>query len=169
MGGLGPNPAAQVLALTGVWATQALGVVLLLTPLQRGFAWTGLASIRRLLGVSAFFYSALHTAAYVSFDQGFDWVAILRDGLERPMIAVGWGATIIMAAMALTSNQWSMQRLGGRRWKQLHRWVYLAALLVWLHLYWVHSGKQTWEEVIWYGLWFGAAVALRLVKGRNAP
>ena len=169
--GLGPDPALTALKTTGVWAMVALGTVLLMTPIQRFGSWPGFTSVRRLVGLWTFFYTALHAFAYVSFDQGFDAVLIVDDAMERPMIAVGWGATAILCWMAVTSNAYSLQALGYRLWKHLHRWVYLAAVLAWLHLYWVHSGKHLWTDVVIFGAWFGGALLLRTngLKRRRSP
>lgn len=161
--GLGPDPALAILKLTGIWAMWALGVVLLLTPIQLLASWPGLASVRRLIGLWTFFYAAVHALAYVAFDQGFDFTFVVADALARPMIAVGWVATLIMSWMAATSNAASIKALGFRRWKHLHRGLYVAAGLAWLHLYWVHSGKQTWSDVVLFGLWFGLALLFRLM------
>lgn len=167
--GLGPDPALAVLKITGLWAMLALGVVLLLTPIQRFAAWPGLASVRRLVGLWAFFYTALHAFGYVSFDQGFDAALIISDAMERPMIAVGWGATGVMLWMAATSNGYAIKRLGYPLWKSLHRWIYVAAVLAWLHLYWVHSGKHIWTDVLAFGVWFGVALSLRLIGIKRSP
>jgi sulfoxide reductase heme-binding subunit YedZ len=44
----------------------------------------------------------------------------------------GWIAFVIFVALALTSNNWSVKQIG-RRWKMLHRFVYVAAIFTFAH------------------------------------
>lgn len=128
----------QVLHQTG-WLSAALLIAALsVTPLrslpgsQRWFM--SIAPHRRALGVASFAYAALHTGVYLERKWGAD--LIVREGLEAPL-ATGWLAFVLFSALAITSNNTSV-RLMGRRWKQLHRGVYLATALVFVH-WWLAS------------------------------
>jgi sulfoxide reductase heme-binding subunit YedZ len=122
---------------TGVLATQLLILTLAITPLQRvlpRFAWLGwLRRRRRYLGVAAFGYSFLHAAIY--FERQETFARILEDAQAIAMWT-GWLALLLMLVLAATSNDQSMRWLG-RRWRLLHRLVYLAAALTFAH--WILS------------------------------
>ena len=64
---------------------------------------------------------------------------------ERPFITVGFVAFVLMAALAATSTQWAMRRLG-KRWQRLHRVVYAIGLLAVLHYWWHKAGRTTWNN-----------------------
>jgi methionine sulfoxide reductase heme-binding subunit len=95
-----------------------------------------LARFRRLLGLYAFFYACLHLSTYVVLDLGGYWAQVLEDVVERPYITVGFLAWLGLLALALTSTQGMMRRLG-RRWTQLHRAVYAVGVLGVLHYLWL--------------------------------
>ena len=77
----------------------------------------------------------MHFMAWVWWDRGFDPAAMLQDIGERPFITVGFAAFVLMTALAATSTQWAMRKMG-RRWQQLHRAIYLIGLLAVLHYWW---------------------------------
>lgn len=130
--GLGPNPVEAVVHLTGLWALRLLLVTLAVSPLKRltGAPW--LLRFRRMLGLFAFFYAMLHLSAYLVLDRALAWDEVLRDVVERPYITLGFAALVLMVPLAVTSTRGWIRRLG-RRWQQLHRMVYLIAILGVLH------------------------------------
>jgi sulfoxide reductase heme-binding subunit YedZ len=109
-----------------------------------------------MLGLYAFFYGFLHLTAYVWFDKFFNLRAAAEDIAKRPFIAVGMLAFFLLVPLALTSTTGMVKRLGGKRWKLLHKSVYLAAACGVLH-YWLLVKADTRQP-----LWFGAALALLL-------
>lgn len=135
-GQLGPDPVAALTHATGDWALRLLLACLAMTPLRRllGQAWP--LRFRRLLGLYAWFYATLHLAVYLVLDLGSYWAQVLEDVVERPFITVGFLAWLLLCALALTSTRGWMRRLG-RRWGQLHRAVYGAAVLAVLHFFWL--------------------------------
>jgi len=135
-GGLGANPVEAVLNRLGFWAITLLALSLAPTPAKDilGLAWP--ARLRRLLGVFAFAYAALHFAFYVGVDRFFDWRTIAADLTKRPFIMVGFAALLALLPLAVTSTDGWVRRLGYRRWKRLHRLAYLAALLAVVHFLW---------------------------------
>jgi len=135
-GGLGANPIEAVNRFLGDWALRFLLLGLAVTPLRRLSGWAAVGRLRRMLGLFAFFYASLHVASYVGLDHFFDWAAIGRDVLHRTFITVGMAAALLLLPLAATSTDAMLRRLGGRRWKALHRAVFVIAPLAALH-YWM--------------------------------
>ncbi|OJW75418.1 protein-methionine-sulfoxide reductase heme-binding subunit MsrQ [Thiobacillus sp. 65-1402] len=158
-GGLGANPIEFVTRSTGTWALAGLMVTLSVTPLRRLTGLAGLIRYRRMLGLFAFFYACLHFVAYVWLDQFFDPAAIARDIVKRPFVTVGFAAFILLVPLAATSSHAMMRRLG-RRWQQLHRLIYLIALLGVVHYLWLV--KKDLTEPLIYGGVLALLLALRL-------
>jgi sulfoxide reductase heme-binding subunit YedZ len=155
-GRLGANPLDFVTRTTGTLTLVFLVLTLAVTPLRK---WTGanwLVRLRRMLGLYAFFYGALHLTAYVWFDKSFDASAIAVDVARRWFILVGFLAFTSMVPLAATSTDRMIKRLGGRRWQKLHRLTYLAAAAGVLHYYLLVKSD------VRKPLLFAAAVALLL-------
>ncbi|MFG5776098.1 sulfite oxidase heme-binding subunit YedZ [Comamonas sp. J-3] len=159
--GLGANPAEALLRSLGEWALRFLCLALAITPLRQWLHWPQLAAYRRMLGLYTFFYASLHWLAYLVFDMGLDWVAIVADLPKRPFILVGSLAWLLLLALAVTSVPALLRRMGGKRWQQLHRSVYAVAVLAVLHFFWMRTGKQQFGEVWLYG---GILAALLLAR-----
>ncbi|MEJ2384783.1 MAG: sulfoxide reductase heme-binding subunit YedZ [Xanthomonadales bacterium] len=132
---LGANPVEELLHRCGIWGLNFLLITLTVSPLRQLTGWAWLLRFRRMLGLFAFFYVALHFLVYLGLDQRFALAPVLEDVTERPYITIGFAALLILSALAATSTRGMMRRLG-RRWKTLHRWVYLAAILGVWHYYW---------------------------------
>jgi sulfoxide reductase heme-binding subunit YedZ len=105
--------------------------------------------MRRMLGLFAFFYGALHFTTYFWLDQWFDLAAIVKDIVKRPFITMGFAAFVLMIPLAVTSTDAMVRRLG-RRWGKLHRLVYAVAIAAILHYWWHKAGKNDFSEVGWY-------------------
>ena len=134
-GGLGANPIEFINRYLGDWALRALLVALAATPLKIVFGWTWPVRMRRMLGLWAFAYVTLHISNYVGVDQFFDWAAIGTDIIKRNYITVGMATYVILAALAATSPKAMIRRLGGKTWKRLHKFVYLAGALGCVHYF----------------------------------
>ena len=126
-GGLGANPVETITHETGTWALRLLLVTLAVTPLRRLTGWNLLVRYRRMLGLFAFFYACLHFTTYLWLDQYFDVAAIIDDIVERPYITLGFTGFVLLLPLAATSTNAMVRRLGGKRWRQLHRLGYVAA------------------------------------------
>ena len=135
-GDLGVNPIETITRFTGSWALVFLLASLAVTPLRRMTGWNELIKLRRMIGLCAFLYAALHFATYIGLDHFFDFRAIGNDIVKRPYVTAGFIAFAIMVPLALTSNAAMIRRLG-KRWQQLHRWVYVAAIAAVIHFYWL--------------------------------
>lgn len=133
-GRLGPDPITALLHRTGWWALALLLVGLALTPLGRLAGRGGAVRLRRPLGLLAFAYATLHLLVYVGLDQFFALGYLVEDLLDRPFIAAGAAAWLILLALAVTSTRGWSRRLGAG-WGRLHRLAYVAAGLGVLHFY----------------------------------
>jgi methionine sulfoxide reductase heme-binding subunit len=157
---LGANPVEKVQDTLGIWGLRLLLATLAVTPLRTLLGWPRLLLFRRMLGLFAFFYIALHFLWYLLVDQAFDWPQLLADVVKRPYVTAGFAAFLLLAPLAVTSTRAAMRRLG-RRWQSLHRLVYPAALLGCLHFWW--QVKADIREPLVY-----AAIAAALLGWRAA-
>jgi sulfoxide reductase heme-binding subunit YedZ len=135
-GDLGVNPIETITRFTGSWALIFLLGSLAVTPLRRLTRWNELIKFRRMLGLFAFSYASAHFSTYLVLDLFFDWAAIGKDILKRPYVTAGFTAFVLMIPLAITSTAAMIRRLG-KRWQQLHRLVYLAAIGGVIHFYWL--------------------------------
>lgn len=162
-GGLGANPLEKLLHQSGEIAIWTLGAVLALSPLRvlfpRSRVVGALNRHRRAVGVSACIYGLLHFALHILYEGGVD--DLLRS-LSKPFTWFGLGGLSILVTLALTSNNWSIRRLGGRKWKFLHRLAYLAAALLIYHQ--SIAGKGHWHIARWLFFSLLALQAARLTK-----
>ncbi|MEX2571301.1 MAG: protein-methionine-sulfoxide reductase heme-binding subunit MsrQ [Gemmatimonadota bacterium] len=136
-GGLGAEPVEALMRRTGWWALTLLVITLAVTPVRRFSGWNSLIQARRPLGVIAFAYASLHFTIYITIDQWFAVQYIVEDILERPFITAGFAALVLLTPLAATSTRNSIRRIGGKRWRRLHRLIYPAALLAVLHYFWL--------------------------------
>jgi len=142
---LGPDPTATVTHATGFATLRLLVISLAITPVRRlspRLAW--LVRFRRLLGLFAFFYGCLHLLTYLWLYSGFDVTAMIDDIAKRRYILAGVTAWLLLLPLAATSTNWSIRKLGGKRWQALHRLVYASAICGVIHYWWiVKSGVRT--------------------------
>lgn len=165
MDSLGANPIEKVLRQTGFWTLTFLSLTMAVTPIRQ---WTGLiwfGRFRRMLGLFAFFYSLLHLGTYVVLDQFFDWAGILKDIAKRPYITVGFSALVLMLPLAITSTDRMLHRLGGERWRKLHRMIYLITLGGVIHFWWLVK-KDITEPFIFATIYL-VSLLLRALMNRK--
>ena len=132
---VGPNPLEFATRTTGMLTLIFLSVTVAVTPLRKIFGINSLVKVRRMLGLFAFFYGALHLLTYVWFDRWFNLASVVQDVGRRPFILVGMTAFFLMVPLAITSTNKMVKRLGGKRWARLHRLVYLAAIAGVVHFW----------------------------------
>jgi Predicted membrane protein len=161
-GGLGAEPIAEGVRQTGLWALRFLLIALAVTPLRVLTGLPALARFRRMIGLFAFTYAVVHLLTYVAIDQFFDWAAVWKDIVKRPYITVGMGAFVILTALAATSTNGMVRRIGGRRWRALHKTVFAAGLAGCFHYIMLVKGWQI-PPFVYLGI-FGLLVALRVAK-----
>lgn len=134
---LGANPVDVITRTTGRWTLIFLLLTLSVSPLRKLSRLPWLIRLRRMLGLYAFFYGSLHLMTYVWLDKFFDVPAMLHDIGERRFITAGMTAWALMLPLALTSTAGSIRRLGGKRWRALHRLIYFSAMAGVIHFIWL--------------------------------
>jgi methionine sulfoxide reductase heme-binding subunit len=147
---LGINPLNRLQHFTGLWSLIMLTITMSVSPARRFSVWVSrtvharygkrvsdwnwLIRLRRQFGLFTFFYACLHLVIYVAFDVGFDLPSLLDDLRERPFIAIGFIAYVLLIPLAATSNQFAMKALG-RCWRRLHLLSYLIGMLAITHFW----------------------------------
>lgn len=162
-GGLGAEPIKGLEHELGQLALKVLVVVLAVTPL-RNVTGVNLIRFRRALGLLAFYYVACHLAVWLLLDVQAP-AAIWADIVKRPYVTIGMAGFLAMLPLALTSNDWSLRRMGPLAWRRLHRLTYAAVLLGALHYVWLVKGWQI-EPLVYLGLVL-ALLAMRLRPRRR--
>ena len=146
-GQLGADPVKTLEHALGKDALQFLIASLTITPLMR-YLRINLVCFRRALGLMAFYYMCLHFAVYAFLDLRLDWAALAKDLTKRPYIIVGTLALLLLLPVAVTSNDWSIRKLGSALWCRMHKLVYPATVLAGLHYLW--QAKTVGLEAVAY-------------------
>jgi methionine sulfoxide reductase heme-binding subunit len=123
--------------VTGDTVLTSLMLTLAITPLRYLTGWNDLIKVRRLIGLTAFWYACLHLITYVVFDQSLSLSEIARDIVKHPWVLLGFTGFLCLLPLAITSTNGWIRRLGGKRWQRLHRLVYVAAVAGVLHYLWL--------------------------------
>ena len=147
---LGANPVEKIQDTLGQWGLRLLVITLAVTPLRDWLGMPWLVQLRRMLGLYAFFYVLMHFLTWLFLDQGLYWSGIVEDIGKRPFITIGFAALLLLVPLAVTSTNKMMRRLG-KRWKSLHRLIYLISLLAVWHYYWQVKADTT-EPLIYLGI-----------------
>ena len=172
-GRLTANPIDYITDRTGDWALRFLMITLCVTPLRRITGWNPIIQVRRMLGLFSFFYASLHFLTWFVLDWFFDISSMASDVVMRPFITLGMATFLMLLALALTSTTASIRRLG-KRWTQLHRLIYVAAVTALTHFWLVGKVLLTevsyWATLLTFLLGFRAWWALRArLRSRPAP
>ena len=130
----GARPLNELIHRAGFWALVFLGVTLAVTPFRRIFRYANLIDVRRMLGVGTFCYIAAHLALFFA-DQSYSFAKFIHEITHRVYLIVGAVAWIGLAALAATSTDGMVRRLGGMRWRRLHQAIYAIALLALIHYF----------------------------------
>jgi sulfoxide reductase heme-binding subunit YedZ len=157
---LGVNPIEYLTLDTGETALKLLIASLAVTPIRRITGWNRIISVRRMLGVFAFFYALLHFLIYLVFDRFFDVAAIVDDVIKRKFILAGMVAFLAMLPLAITSTNGWIRRLG-KKWQKLHRLAYVAGIAGAIHYVW--KTKVPEPEPYMYALAVAVVLGARLV------
>lgn len=132
-GRTGADPAFYLMRGTGLCALIFLLLSLAVTPLRRITGKNYWSLFRRMLGLYAFFYACLHLLYYVVKLKGGDLGAIYEDVAKRKFIMLGMTAVLSMVPLAATSTVWAIRKMGAKRWKLLHKLVYVSAAAAAIH------------------------------------
>lgn len=147
IGDLTANPISFLTNHLGDWTFRILLASLAMTPLRVVSGWSWPVTLRRLLGLFAFFYATLHFSVWVLIDHFFNWGQMLSDIVERPYITVGMLALTLLIPLAATSTAGMVKRLGAANWKRLHRLAYIAGVCAALHFLWLAKVGRTDQYV----------------------
>ncbi|WP_408899961.1 protein-methionine-sulfoxide reductase heme-binding subunit MsrQ [Oleomonas cavernae] len=161
-GDLMPRPLNAVIHGTGLWGIRFLMISLVLTPLRQGLAWPSLILVRRMVGVAAFAYIATHFMLFVG-DQAFDLGLVVAEIVKRFYLLLGFIALLGLSALAATSTDGMVRRLGPARWRALHRLVYGIAILGIVH-YFMQSKVDPGQATVVAGLYLWAMARRRLTS-----
>ena len=157
---LGINPIHTLTLRTGKAALILLILSLACTPLNLIFGWSWVFPIRRLFGLYAFFYAAIHFLIFVGLDYGFQMDLVAEAMRSNEYTQVGLIAFLILVPLALTSTHHSITWLGYKRWKLLHRLSYVAAILAILH--YALLVRQYYTQPIIFALILAVLFGIRL-------
>ena len=158
-GSLGANPIDKITDVTGTWTLRFVMITLAVTPLRRITGWNTIIRFRRMLGLFAFFYGSMHFLTWAVLDQGLALQFIGKDIAKRPYITVGMLGLTSMLPLAITSTAGWIRRLGGKRWQQLHRLIYLTAVCGVVHYLWLVKSDRT--RPLTYGAILFVLLAIR--------
>ena len=156
---LGPDPLYELIRTYGETGLQLIIFTLLISPMRK---WTGvsLLKFRRAIGLVSFYYLCGHMLAWIVLDQGGNINSIVQEIIKRPFITVGMVGFLTLVPLAVTSNNYSIRKLGGLVWNKIHRLVYLAAAAGVIHYLLV---VKSWpREPIVYTLIVAFLLAIRL-------
>jgi len=151
-GMLFPKPVTELIHRTGDWTVRFLLLSLLVTPLRRVARWPKLIVVRRMVGLAAFAYALAHLSLYV-VDQGYDLLHVGSEIVLRFYLTIGFAALLGLTALAATSTDAMIRRLGAPRWNRLHQLVYLIAPLALLHFF-LQSKADVTEAAAMAGMFF---------------
>jgi sulfoxide reductase heme-binding subunit YedZ len=154
---LGPRPWAEAIHRSGDWALRMLFLSLAVTPVRVAFSLPQVMAVRRMLGLTALGYALLHLGLYVG-DQALDLAKVASEIATRVYLTIGFAVVLGLVALGVTSTDSMIKRLGGRRWRALHRLVYPLAILGTLHFF-MQSKLEVGEATLMAGalVWLLAA------------
>jgi sulfoxide reductase heme-binding subunit YedZ len=146
------RPLNDLIHRAGYWALMFVILALAITPLRRIARFGALVDVRRMIGVGAFCYAAAHISLFIA-DQMFNLVKVATEIVLRLYLTIGFIALLGLAALAATSTDGMVRRLGGRRWQRLHQLIYVIVLLALIHFF-----QQTKADV-WVPTFVASLVA----------
>jgi ferredoxin-NADP reductase/DMSO/TMAO reductase YedYZ heme-binding membrane subunit len=143
-GRLGANPVNFAIRTTGVLSLIFIILTLAITPAIRMTGWGWMGQFRRVLGLYAFFHAGLHFLIFFWFDRAASVLSTFSEIAMRTYLMVGTVGLVLMAPLAITSTDRMIKRLGPKRWKLLHRLVYVVAVAAALHFAMLVKADLTW-------------------------
>jgi sulfoxide reductase heme-binding subunit YedZ len=144
------RPITEIIHATGLWTIRLLMIALAVTPFRQAFRWPKLVAVRRMIGVAAFSYAVIHLTFY-SADNMFNMSKVVSEIALRIYLTIGFATLLILGALAATSTDNALRRMGGPAWIRLHRWIYLAGVLALIH-YFMQSKLNVSEPLAVAGL-----------------
>lgn len=159
-GNLGARPLTEIIHQTGLWTIRFLLISLAISPLRRALRWPRLVLVRRMVGVAAFAYGLAHFMTYI-VDESFNLRMVASEVAFRLYLTIGFAALMLLAVLALTSTDGMVERLGGKRWRRIHRLAYGIGLLALLHYF--MQAKLGFGEPLLMAALFGWSMGYRLI------
>lgn len=159
-GKLGADPVKSFEHILGLWALRFLILTILVTPV-RDISGISFLKYRRALGLLAFYYAVMHFSVYVVLDQALNFQTIFTDITRRPFITIGMVSLVLLIPLALTSNNWSIRKLG-KSWGKLHKLVYVAIAAGAIHF--LMSVKSWPAEPVIYATIVGILLLWRIFR-----
>lgn len=163
--GIDPDPAKTLVDFLGLWALRFLWITLAITPIRRLTHLNWLLRLRRMLGLYAWFYATLHVTAYFVFLLELQWHNLVDDIIKRPYIMVGFAAFMLLLPLGLTSFDYAVKKLG-KKWQTLHRLIYVIAVLVMIHFFWL--ARSDIGQQVTYGVILVILFLIRVYVGRRS-
>ena len=167
--GFGARPINNVIHRTGYWTLLFVMMALAVTPLRRIARFNQLVDVRRMIGVGAFVYAASHILLFTA-DQKFDLGKVASEIVLRVYLAIGFVALLGLTALAVTSTDGMVRRLG-KRWQMLHQAIYVIGVLVLIHFF-QQTKADVWQPILVASLFawmIGYRVLIKLRKSRGEP
>jgi len=165
-GNLGGRPLNEIIHATGLWAIRLLLLSLAITPLRQILRRPELVTVRRMIGVSAFVYAFIHFFFFV-VDSSFRLGFIVQEIALRLYLTIGFVTFLALLALAATSTDAMVRRLGGKRWQRLHWLVYPAGALALAH-HMMQTKLNLAEATVYTGL-FAWLMGYRLLARGSMP
>ena len=166
-GRLTANPIEFITHYTGDWTLRLIIIGLSVSPLRKILNRPSLIRYRRMIGLFAFFYGCLHFLTWIWLDKFFDPHELWADVVKRRYITVGFTGFVLLIPLAVTSTAGWIRRMGGKRWQQLHRLVYITAVCGVVHYYWLV--KSDIRLPVFYGLLVALLLGWRTLAARSRP
>ena len=142
-GNLGINPIDKLMDEFGKMALRLIIVTLIISSLSQLKFLRSFQNIRRMIGLTAFYYVLCHFLTYIILDHFFNWKFILKDIVKRPFISLGFINLILLLPMVFTSTNAMVKKLSFKIWKKIHYLIYIIAPLGALHFYLLKKADKT--------------------------
>ena len=152
-GNLGVNPIEKLMDELGKMALRLIIVTLIISSLSQYRFLRSLQNIRRMIGLTAFYYVSCHFLTYTVLDHYFNWKFIIKDIVKRPFITFGFINLILLLPMVFTSTNAMVKKLSFKIWKKIHYLIYIIAPLAALHFYLLKKADKT-EPLVYLGIIF---------------
>jgi sulfoxide reductase heme-binding subunit YedZ len=152
-GNLGINPIEKLMDELGKMALRLIIVTLIISSLSQYRFLRSLQNIRRMIGLTAFYYVLCHFLTYIVLDHFFNWKFIIKDIVKRPFITFGFINLILLLPMVFTSTNAMVKKLSFKIWKKIHYLIYIIAPLAALHFYLLKKADKT-EPLVYLGIIF---------------
>jgi len=152
-GNLGINPIDKLMDEFGKMALRLIIVTLIISSLSQYRFLLSLQNIRRMIGLTAFYYVLCHFLTYIVLDHFFNWKFIIKDIVKRPFITFGFINLILLLPMVFTSTNAMVKKLSFKIWKKIHYLIYIIAPLAALHFYLLKKADKT-EPLVYLGIIF---------------